>query len=179
MGNWDYNPTWLVRTTPTQLLICSSFTRENGHPERSCKLITISTAQLLISTYCDYIYNIGGPPCSWWFHAHLSIRQRSCFPKVFLGKSLQRSLKPAPIFMLKRQTSVELSLSWVDQIVSKHSMYIYIWWIYHLKNQPGSQATWRSNSEPCKKKRVKPPRVVGGSLDPTFTNQKGSTNILT
>ena len=40
----------------------------------------------------------GGPPCSWWFHAHLSIRQRSCFPKVW-GKSLQTSLKPAPSYV--------------------------------------------------------------------------------
>ena len=52
-GWWEYccyhcapqNTDWQVRTTPTQLLICSSFSRENGHLLLICS--SLSTSQLM------------------------------------------------------------------------------------------------------------------------------------
>ena len=40
---------WLVRTTPTLLLICSSFSRENGYPLLICS--SLSTAQVRYVRY--------------------------------------------------------------------------------------------------------------------------------
>ena len=43
VDEWMVNFGWLVQTTLTLLLICSSFSRENDHPKSSCKLITSKT----------------------------------------------------------------------------------------------------------------------------------------
>ena len=49
---------WLVQTTLTLLLICSSFSREHDHPERSWMLITISTTQFIERNRASFPLNM-------------------------------------------------------------------------------------------------------------------------